>query len=640
MLTGTPSWIDSPVRLPLYLNGRLLTADDLHLEQQTNSERFALLAGALGVGVADGLEIVAVPGSATEVTIKPGVGVAPGGQLLVLDQEWTVTLAEGAAPASGRHPLRAKLGEPAPAATAGLLAYVLAASVEGQAEQQGQVPGYDRRSTVMRLRLDLLPLMLPPEETGVAPEARLRNRLAYQLFGTPGASLYGALEQTTGQALGERLPLAVVAWSLETGRIAWIDRWSVRRRLQPAGSAALPWAPTPAVVEAMALQFQEQLTELCANGPLYMGAEEVFAYLPPAGYLEPAVNAALFFQSFPQVLTPAYDPAFLTVDWEQGRLADPMAVDGAAPPVQLFPREAGNVLFLRARQPQQPETDPLPGAISIAMTPPPDPAQVEAWATDARGHRYPAIPVGRRLQIRDLPPGYYTVIIRAVGYDRYSFVDHVSAGTVLTRTVALVPTAPPPKPVIQPPLSTGQMTFPSPVTWVGEMIITPEGVTDQPINLPVGTPLLEMSLPSAAQSWLLQWGTHLAVTRPEISFDLKNAKVFYIGAQFPQPADQPHALGLYGTPERGPWVPITCVAAPSGGGGLIVPEDPQVPAGSGGEAPASDPTDTAALEAAARAAAAQAAQEGASRTTRRDRQPEPQSSWLGRLLDAIFGPRG
>jgi hypothetical protein len=650
MLTGTPSWIDSPVRLPLYLNGRLLAADDLLLDQQATGERFVRLAGALGVGVASGLEVVAVPGSSTDVTIKPGMGVAPGGELLVLDQEWTLTLADEPADYRGWRPARSKLGAPEPPAAEGVLAYLLAASAEGQVEQQGQVPGYERRSTVVRIQVDLLPLKLPPEESGLPSGARLRNRLAYKLFASTGADLYGALEQTMGQALGKRLPLAVVAWAPESGEIAWVDRWSVRRRLQPAGSAALPWSRPPAVVEAMALQFQEQLGELCTPGSLYMGAEEVFAYLPPAGYLNPGVDAARFFHRFPQVLTPEYDPAFLPVDWEQGRLADPMEVGASAPPVQLFPCGQGQVLFLRGRRQQPPDTQPLPGAISIALTAPPDAAQAEAWATNDLGQKYTAVPVGQGLEIRSLPPAFYTVTIRAAGYDPYSFVDSVSAGTVLTRTIRLAPTAPPPQPVIQPPLSTGQMTFPSPVTWVGEMVITPDGVTDQAADLPSDAALwVEMTLPSAAKSWLLQWGAHLGANHPAMTFDLSEAKVIYNGAQFPQPADRPHALGVYGAQDRGPWVPITCVAAPSGGGGLIVPDRSDAPSSrpasaetGGTTAPnlADTPEGRAALEASAQVAAGQAAQKETAQTARRERKEAKKPSWLRRLLDGLFGRRG
>ncbi|HLN60240.1 MAG TPA: hypothetical protein VK464_01720, partial [Symbiobacteriaceae bacterium] len=587
MLTITPSWIDGTMRLPLYLNGRLLTADDLLLEQRTNAERTLRLAGALGVGVAGGLEVAAATGATgklTAVTIVPGTGVVPGGGLLALGQAWTVSLADdpSATPSTG-----GKLADPdTTAQPPGIVAYVLVAAEHRSTEQQGQVPGFDRRALVVGMQLELLPLTLPSAEADDPTGARLRNRLAYAIFGTANASLYGALEQLMNQPLGRRLPLAVVAWSLESGAIAWVDRWSVRRRLQPAGTASMPWSRPPAVVEAIALQFQEQLTELQQAGSTSLGAEEVFAHLPPAGYLPPGYDAATFFHTFPEVLTPTIDPAFLTMYWEQRRLTDPMPVGADSPPVLLVQRTDGYLVFLRGRSRQQPAPQPVTGAIWLAITSPPDPSQVQAWATDDQGRKYDAVLDGTQLEIRDLLPGYYTVTVRPPqGYEPTSFVDKVGGGTVQTHTITPVPsTPPPPQPVPPsgPPLSTDELVFPGPGAWVGKLVITPQGLTAKASDLPAGTAQWTvMALPQAAQAWLNEWGTYLAAQHPTMPFDLSQAKVIYNSAQFPQTGQEPQALGVYGATEQGPWVPITCVSTAPSGGGLMA--DTTAPSASDGE---------------------------------------------------------
>ncbi|HLA64803.1 MAG TPA: hypothetical protein VK610_10280, partial [Rhodothermales bacterium] len=76
-----------------YFNGRVLTAEDLAVEQTTLRERDRRLGRALGTGVVEGLEVAAAATPRPSVTIAAGLALNPEGEALVLAKPVTIEVA-------------------------------------------------------------------------------------------------------------------------------------------------------------------------------------------------------------------------------------------------------------------------------------------------------------------------------------------------------------------------------------------------------------------------------------------------------------------------------------------------------------------------------------------------------------------
>ena len=80
-----------------FFNGRLLSGGDMGREQAAQGARDALLATALGSGVAYGLDVQQTPADraleGAVVTVKSGLAISPSGQLLRLASDQRLRLA-------------------------------------------------------------------------------------------------------------------------------------------------------------------------------------------------------------------------------------------------------------------------------------------------------------------------------------------------------------------------------------------------------------------------------------------------------------------------------------------------------------------------------------------------------------------
>src|SRR5919201_4780118 len=84
---------------PRYFAGKLVTADDLELEQRYQNEKRWLLNRMLqGTGIVAGLEVV--PGAQGTVTVGPGFALDARGREILVSEPQQVALPETADPIS------------------------------------------------------------------------------------------------------------------------------------------------------------------------------------------------------------------------------------------------------------------------------------------------------------------------------------------------------------------------------------------------------------------------------------------------------------------------------------------------------------------------------------------------------------
>ncbi len=279
-----------------YVDGMLLAARDLTRGQQYFLHRQALLARAVGPGVARGLEVVAGDGP-SEVRIAAGHGVTPSGELVVLPDDHEVDLADVVT--SER--LNATFGlslVPGPAARSRSDLFVLGLrAVELTANPIASYPTFlDAPRSVADgdvVEASAAVLIPYPDDGALDQPGRARGRVAHRIFVREGIR----------GLPGDFLPLAML--SLERGAVRWLDVFMVRREIGAGGGDVLGLGQAPGAVRAAHFQqYRNHLEELLAERR-DSGAGEVFAAgehfdaLPPAGPLPPAlINAGNFTQSF------------------------------------------------------------------------------------------------------------------------------------------------------------------------------------------------------------------------------------------------------------------------------------------------------------------------------------------------------
>ena len=325
--------LDGGLQRNNFFNGRLLSAEDLRTEQDASRAQQRALARASGDGVAWGLDVTLLPGSAGAPRVRVGAGLAFNrlGDLLQLPAEADLALVPDSTVVAVSAGLFAACEQPrASASLSGAGAYLLVIS---------PVSGYSGSATVadpnstglgrgacgarysvegLRFRLvaidtaaaaSLVPAAIDPggaqqaalratlqallAASGGAARERLRNVLAHACYGS--VSLVNAFSDPlrqagqqpvwrswgTPDALRERgdlsdcdVPLALVV--LDSTDLRLLDVWAVRRKL--VGEAAVnTWrsAAGPrrmAEGEAAFLQFQAQLEGLRAPGGVAPGA--------------------------------------------------------------------------------------------------------------------------------------------------------------------------------------------------------------------------------------------------------------------------------------------------------------------------------------------------------------------------------
>ncbi|MEF8938230.1 MAG: hypothetical protein V5A22_00180 [Salinivenus sp.] len=394
----------------------MLTAEDLHTEQDANATERKRLGRALGTGVLDGL-FVRKKGDET-VTAESGVALAPSGCVVELPQTTNVSVVSkiDRDETAGTKGQFASCSAREVVAASGTGVYLL--FVEPAAKPEGRTPrtrlggdgaasecGAQYRREGARLRL----VHLDTGDAGLVPESlqtergkrlkieeefdegsdfrarhvsRLRNILAHVCLRTPSAlaetaSLYDTLRRQSrrnepnpdgpvdvlrdraveeNDGLEDAVPIGLLYWAQD--RILFVDNWSVRRRVHRSD----PQRPTPATDrrraegEAAFHQFQAHVGDLTVSGG---PAEEL-----------PVLEARVFFDYLPAAgLVPVKTEGpheenldFVNELTHQG----PVYVEGAevsrlleqsflAPPHRI---DAGEMLVLyRVRQNRQSNTE-------------------------------------------------------------------------------------------------------------------------------------------------------------------------------------------------------------------------------------------------------------------------------------------
>jgi hypothetical protein len=287
-----------------FLNGRVLTAEDLRADQDAARAHTRTAARAAGAGIVTGLRVR--PGgipNAPSVTVSTGLAVAPDGHPLQIATDVAVRLvgqARGAPPPAVGSPFVACVPREARPSGAGvyLLTITPAGGTAGRAPRvepgEGAAGACGPRWAVDGLRLRLLPLdpravavaagMPPdradPDDRSPAGRSRLRNLLAHALLGSGGVEDRGrdplrrgdpdgltALRRSGLLADGD-IPLALLRW--DGGRsVEFVDEWAARRLRRPPDDAErsleiLLGRQRPADGAAALLQFAAHLDDLLA----------------------------------------------------------------------------------------------------------------------------------------------------------------------------------------------------------------------------------------------------------------------------------------------------------------------------------------------------------------------------------------
>jgi len=304
--------IDGELSSVNFFNGRLLVSGDLKAEQESRKLAVQRVGQVVGQGVVEGLRVGLLP-SATSGSLALGIdaGTALNRQGAVLKLASSVRL-EIVAPVERikANLARASFIECAPELRRfkpprNLLGFQILVARPDTLEK-GRAPlvamdmsaaGCNIDRIAQAIRFDLVPVQLSLPKN-ISPESpALRNVVAHLLQNK-------ALTES-----GDGVPLALLRFDA-SGRLDFLDMWSVRRRVSrglpgslpshPATVDATSWSQvfgpqTESVGEARILQFQDQLAQallqklpLAGSGiesiePLMV--QDVFPHLPPAGLL-------------------------------------------------------------------------------------------------------------------------------------------------------------------------------------------------------------------------------------------------------------------------------------------------------------------------------------------------------------------
>jgi len=340
--------LNGGIRNVNFVNGRVLTADDLTAERAANLQRQRLIATAVGDGVACGLEVTLSPSSVpygNQVAhVTAGLAVNRNGDMLQLPGDTDIHL-NATLPAAATNGGLFQVCQPPQTQLTNPGIYVLtimpASGYQGlapvtQLNSSGVATSCTSQFATAGVQFRLAPVNLATTGTGLqqtlyalgnniqsqlnngvstatlAPQlSQFRNGLAYACFGVealagyaanpfaglPQASAldsYGLIDdqRNAGLITDCEVPLALAYWSQQG--IQFLDMWSVRRPVIPQG-ASEQW---PLSSErrrsgeglAMFLQFQDQIANLASTlgtaAFSSVAATTYFYYLPPAGFIQ------------------------------------------------------------------------------------------------------------------------------------------------------------------------------------------------------------------------------------------------------------------------------------------------------------------------------------------------------------------
>lgn len=572
---------DGALRSPHFFNGRVLSAEDMALEQRAGQLQLHRLAQALGAGVAHGLEVRVASagrwGKGAVLLVTPGLAFNRRGEAVALAAQTSLALVTDppAAPSAGRDFRDVSLAPLAPLPEVYLLTAAPQARLDGRVPAtslgaEGRITGTGSGYRLEGVAFRLVPLHLPE---GPGSADTLRNRLAHRCFGTAEAAAfppaaarpYAGLEPLCPELTAADVPLALLCWA--GGRIEWVDAWAVRRRLQPAVDPGWPLNLGPgrlAEVEAMLLQFQAHLADLQAQG----GCEQVvavrsFRYLPPLGYLPVGPGGfrpEVFFLGLP-VAEQALDPGFLRLRLMEAWFAEPVDLGRPAPLLLYLPPGSEQALFLRREQAPAPPPVVVESTALIlievtlpAERQPLDPGNLRVYAADARGRIYPAEAVGGLWRIRSLEPGVYTVWVLLAGCRAAGRRQAVRAGETVRLHFDLAPAAPeagapPPAECV----TAGWAEAPG----AGRLVLRGEPL--RWAELPGAAPEWRLlpAAPTAVRDWLQAWAHWLLAGQPEAPVDPENIRLVADPSQ--GSAADPFAYVVFG--EGGVYLPLRLAPA-------------------------------------------------------------------------------
>jgi hypothetical protein len=432
--------LEGGIRNTYFFNGRLLTAEDLRVEQEANRNQRQQLGQAIGEGIIYGLQVQETPGilpssetPSSLVRVSAGLALNRLGQALLLPTDLDVALVHEEETVDAEAGLFVECEPPEPTAIpTGTGVYILvlspASGFEGRAPVSGlggngatsagcgsqyavegvrfrlirlDVKGISGISDTTHNQLDQLML-----QSDVASLSKLRNLLAHLCFGTeilltqfpdPFAppETYGALDhlRAQGHLTDCDVPLVLLYWT--TAGIQFTDMWSVRRRLvQPL--VGDPWPlhvgqRRLAEAEAMFLQFQNQIedTRLRETNLSSITAIGRFRYLPSAGYLPLGTgefNSDQFFSTLDVERVPV-DVAALRWLVHQSWFLEPIDLLDP-PPIRIYeaPENPDYLLFLRdERQVEAPVTPEPPPPPEPGTTPKTGRMNIDVIQSDSKG---------------------------------------------------------------------------------------------------------------------------------------------------------------------------------------------------------------------------------------------------------------
>lgn len=380
---GTPL-SEQAIRNVNFFNGRLVTHRDMERTLEAQHEADARLGQGIGAGVVQGLEVGVDNALLRQLTIRAGLAISRAGQTLCLGADQVLALVPSADPmapqTTGGFGRCGVLSGGSYVAGNGLYLLTLAPLTvsEGKAPVLALEPGNARCNTdalvdavqFRLLRVDqglLAERALDANPVGAAAVSKWRSQVAAGCFGSPGlenahrmvgiAPAPDLLAAMRLRGLSDcDVPLALVYLTASQG-VAFVDRWSVRRRV--AGQhAAPPWSAwvgpqLEALGEARLAQFQDQLLEVPAASLSGLRAADWFGWLPPAGFLEASGARQLDWSAFlgdrKPVRTVPLAPGDVRALLSQALRRDPVALGSATatPRFRVYRIDGGPWLFVR-----------------------------------------------------------------------------------------------------------------------------------------------------------------------------------------------------------------------------------------------------------------------------------------------------
>jgi hypothetical protein len=378
-----------------FVNGRVLTAEDMTAERAATLQRQRLMGNCVGDGVASGFEVTlsasSVPYGQQVVHITAGVALNRNGDILQLAADTDVTLT-ATIPSATVNGLFAPCAPPQTQLTnpgVYLLTVLPASGYQGQApvtqlSSAGVATSCSSRYKTSGVQFRLSLMTLASNGTGLQPTlyalanqiqstlntgaaaatlapqlSQFQNGLAHACFGTdtlatyaanpfvglPGSSsfdTYGLIDaqRTAGLVTNCEVPLALAYWTQQG--IQFIDMWAVRRPVL-AGDSSEVWPLFSGRRRwteglAMFLQFQDQLQQMTSGTGAPLGAAtaraaQFFFYLPPAGILPINGSVSSTGVNYPSFLAAntCRGPQFI----EGARLATLLADAFAHPPFNV-----------------------------------------------------------------------------------------------------------------------------------------------------------------------------------------------------------------------------------------------------------------------------------------------------------------